>query len=356
MSKGKFLEDLYIPKSIDDMHFHSDTLLKLANMSKDDNIPNLILYGPEGSGKKTIINMFLEMIYDSSVRNIKEDIITVSKPSAPEKTKKSGTISKSKAIQVIVPHSNYHIVIELAKNASDKYMIQGVIKKYSVHKPMEIYNIKRVFKTIVIPNADELPEQTQKFLRRTMEKYSKTCRYILCCKRLSGLIKPIQSRCYIMAIPRPQNMEIKNFVKFLSKSEKIEISKDKIKEIVKKADGNIKKSIQLLEFHQHGITDTKNSYEQLVEEIVNILLQAKIENITKVKDMLYHMMITNFTCAKILSDVILALIEKIKDNSVKEKIMFRTSIDISNLTSCRRHINHLMSCMIYITAILMDTK
>src|SRR6185437_17180649 len=108
-----------------------------------------------------------------------------------EKTKKSGTISKSKSVQVQVKKSNYHIVIEPTK-ISDKNIIQGIIKKFSVGKPIsqDVCDIKRSFKTVVILNTDELTYQTQAFLRRTMEQYSKTCRFILCCNNLSKINPP----------------------------------------------------------------------------------------------------------------------------------------------------------------------
>ena len=56
-----FFIDKYAPKSIEDAYFHKDELNKLKIMSKDESIPHIIFYGPEGSGKKTTINMFLEM-------------------------------------------------------------------------------------------------------------------------------------------------------------------------------------------------------------------------------------------------------------------------------------------------------
>ena len=51
-----FLIDKYAPKTIKDSIFHKDLLDFLSFISKDESIPHMIFYGPEGSGKKRIIS------------------------------------------------------------------------------------------------------------------------------------------------------------------------------------------------------------------------------------------------------------------------------------------------------------
>ena len=72
-----FFIDKYKPLQIKDIIYHKDIMDKLANISKDDSIPHIIFYGPESSGKKTLVRLFLELIYDKSVHKIANTKYTV---------------------------------------------------------------------------------------------------------------------------------------------------------------------------------------------------------------------------------------------------------------------------------------
>ncbi len=338
-----FLGDKYFPKSLKDMYFHLSILKQLAHISIDSCAPSIIFSGTESVGKKTLTNMYLEMVYDSSVHTITEETFTINKVGATDKTKKSGHISKSKQMQVTVKRSNYHIIIEPTRNNSDKTIIQGIIKKYSFCKPLNVSNVQRVFKTVVILNADELTLSTQAFLRRTMEKYTKTCRYVLCCRNLSKIIKPIQSRCYKIAVPKPARKEMLSFIFDISIKENIKIGYKQLDKILNMADGNIDKGINLLELYQHKITNMKTSYDELVDKTVDLLLEKKITtNYPTIKNNLYHMMITNFACPVILHDIVDAMLEKIKSKNSKVRIIKQAAKNMHNLCSCRRPIYHLL--------------
>ena len=67
-----FLIDKYRPCKKEDSEFHNDVLDMLEIMSKDSAIPHLILYGPDGSGKRTIINIFLEMLFGEDIKHTKD--------------------------------------------------------------------------------------------------------------------------------------------------------------------------------------------------------------------------------------------------------------------------------------------
>ena len=86
----EFLVDKYIPSNVSDIidpvyehyynltgknntdwkyqspskcYFHKQILEKLKIISSDDCMPHIIFYGNPGTGKKTLINLFLEMIF-----------------------------------------------------------------------------------------------------------------------------------------------------------------------------------------------------------------------------------------------------------------------------------------------------
>ena len=41
-----------------------------------------------------------------------------------------------------------------------------------------------------------------------MEKYNKTCKFILCCNNINKFIEPIKSRCLSIKIPRPSKNDL----------------------------------------------------------------------------------------------------------------------------------------------------
>jgi len=162
-----FFVNKYAPKTENDILFHKKEINTLKRMSNDNSIPHLIFSGPEGSGKKTLINLFLEMMYDKSVHKLSDATYVV-------------TGSGNSSNDVIIKQSNYHIIIEPYNNNFDRYLIQDVVKEYAKKVPLnQFIKSKKTFKIILINNVDNLPYYAQTSLRRTMEKYSGTCRFIM---------------------------------------------------------------------------------------------------------------------------------------------------------------------------------
>jgi replication factor C subunit 3/5 len=190
-----FFIDKYAPKSANDSKLHKDILKLLDFISKDDSIPHLIFYGNDGVGKRRIIKLFLEMLYGDGVNNIEENMYIV-----------SGSGNKVK--EVLVKQSDFHIMIEPVDNNFDKYLIQDVVKEYAKRIQINLFKSKKIFKSVMINNLDNLSYYAQTSLRRTMEKYSGTCRFIMWCKSLSKVIEPLKSRCICIRIGAPTNDEL----------------------------------------------------------------------------------------------------------------------------------------------------
>lgn len=234
-----FLIDKYTPKSIDEVTFHRELYELLESFSRDESIPHLIFYGPEGSGKRTLIKIFLEMLFDETINDTTDVAYNV-------------VGSGNKPSDEIIKQSNYHIVLEPKGTNFDRYLIHDVVKLYAKRLSLGIFKTKRPFKLVLINNADNLSNNAQYSLRRTMEIYSDKCRFIMWCKSLSKIIKPLRSRCKCLSVPAPNDDELMLYTLCIAKRENINVSVTKFNHIVTMSDGNIKSALWYLELYKNN--------------------------------------------------------------------------------------------------------
>jgi replication factor C subunit 3/5 len=335
------LIDKYRPISQEEMFFHKDLVDLLSVMSKDEAIPHIIFYGPDGSGKKTIIRLFLELLFDKSVHKVRDTSYKV-------------VGSGNKITIEKVKQSNYHIVIDPKNNNFDRYLIHDIVKEYAKRRSLNIFKTKRAFKVVLINNLDGMSYYAQTALRRTMERYNDKCRFIMWCKSLSKVINPLQSRCICLRVPSPNNLELFQYIFKISVYEKILLELNQYAEIVARSEGNIKKALWDLEFYRFNY-DFDTDYCESLDKIVVLILELKIENVIKIRDIINNLTITNFDGATIMSDLIDALCvsDKISDSS-KQQIVYESAEIEYQLVKGRRHIIQFDALITSVMRILYD--
>jgi replication factor C subunit 3/5 len=330
-----FLVDEYRPTDKDESHFHKKILDMLEIMSKDEAIPHIIFYGPEGGGKKTMINIFLRMLFGPYVHNTKEvsyNIIGSGGKKTEEKLKQS----------------NYHIIINPKNNNYDRYLLRDVVKEYAKRRSLNsIFEKNKQFKLVLINNLDNLSFCTQAALRRTMERYNDKCRFIMCCKSLSKVIEPLQSRCVCIRVPSPRDDEIFEYILKISLKENIELNLEEYSNIVDKANGNIKLALWALQFKKFG-DGMDTEYTKSLYKLVNLFLQGELYNVSKIRNIFFDLMITNYSGITILKDLLNVLYKenKINDDSRQKLVQKSAEVDYGLLKG-RREIIHLDNFSIY---------
>ena len=213
----------YRPSTLDDVVGQQNATKRLKSYVKAGNMPHLLFSGPAGVGKTTSAIALARDMFGENWRN------------------------------------NFY---EL--NASDERGIDVVrvnIKEYARTAPFG----GAPFKIIFLDEADALTSDAQAALRRTMEKYSSTCRFVLSCNYSSKIIDPIQSRCAIFRFTRPSEDDVASYLDRIVKGEKIDIDGDALRQIILVSEGDVRKAVNTLQvaasFADSGKIDLQKIYE-----------------------------------------------------------------------------------------------
>lgn len=327
-----FLFEKYRPSHVNDFMFNKDIMEQLMHISSNENIPHTIISGPPGGGKKTIVKFFLESLYDSDVNNLTKRKYNI-----------SGSSSKK---EIEIMQSNYHIVIEPTNTNHDRYILQEIIKQYALHKQFNIFKTKRKFKTIVIYNIDNLANNSQAALRRTMEIYAKTCRFVMVCNNLSKIFDPLRSRCRIFCVPLPSIKSISSVITNIAIMENISLSNEDKKQILDNCNNNLKTAIWAVELkclNNESIMTLDEVFNDVVTLILSCHEETKIVEVfdKKIRTHIYNILITNIKGSEIITTLMDLLIKKIDDDTTNARIIQAASEAEYNLIHGRRDIIHI---------------
>ncbi len=225
----------YRPKRLKEVVSQEDIIERLEAFVKNNNLPNMLFAGPAGVGKTTCALAIAHELYGEGWKQ------------------------------------NY-----LETNASDERGIDTIrhkIKDFARTRP--IGNVS--FKIAVLDEADALTPEAQQALRRTMENYTNTCRFILIANYSSRIIDPIQSRCAVFRFTGIDQEKSKKHLKEVAKKEKLNIEDEALDAILYLAEGDMRRSINLL---QSAAALGKKITEKTVYDVA---VQAKP---TDIKEML----------------------------------------------------------------------
>lgn len=202
------------PKKLEDLKFQEDILNTINKSINNRNFPHLLFYGPPGSGKTTCALAICLKLYGPKM--MRSRVLELN-------------ASDERGIKV---------VREKVKNYA-KLALSIPPKKYNYPCPK--------FKIIILDEADAMTTDSQFALRRIIEKYSATTRFILTCNYISKIVSPILSRCIGFQF---RALDINAAFKILNEiitKEDIKIKKDAVKEIYKLCNGDMRLSINLLQ-------------------------------------------------------------------------------------------------------------
>ena len=173
----------------------------------------------------------------------------------------------------------------LELNASDERGIDTVrtkVKDYARTRPIRDVP----YKLILLDESDALTHDAQHALRRTMEMYTHTARFILDCNYSSRIIEPIQSRCAVFRFRRLAEKDIATMLKRIARAEKLTLDEDGIKAIIYVSEGDMRRAINVLQAAAtlkrkvdekviYGVSSAARPEE--VKEMLTLALAGKFE-------------------------------------------------------------------------------
>ncbi|KAH9784667.1 Replication factor C subunit 3 [Citrus sinensis] len=213
----------------------TSALALLSLRVTEQDCPHLLFYGPPGSGKKTLIMALLRQVFGPGAEKVKVE----------NKTWKIDAGSRNIDLELTTLSSANHVELSPSDAGfQDRYVVREVIKEMAKNRPIDTKG-KRGFKVLVLNEVDKLSREAQHSLRRTMEKYSASCRLILCCNSSSKVTEAIRSRCLNIRINSPTEEQVRGklYELLLNCVPPVVVLKRLLYELLKRLDAEIKHEV-----------------------------------------------------------------------------------------------------------------
>jgi DNA polymerase III delta prime subunit len=158
-SNHSLLVEKYRPNKLENYVGNENIKKSISSYLKQNDIQNLIFYGPAGTGKTTLAKII--------IKNLDCDSLYI--------------------------------------NASDERGIETIRDK--VQSFASVASFKPI-KIVILDEADFLTIQAQASLRNIIETFSRTTRFIMTCNFVERIIDPLQSRCQVLKIVPPSKKDV----------------------------------------------------------------------------------------------------------------------------------------------------
>jgi replication factor C small subunit len=215
----------YRPKLLEDIVGHDEIIRRLKGFTKEKTLPNLLLWGPKGSGKTSLVYALAQELFGDY-----ENLMHIECSDFIDQRKK--WLKEDKRFKFFYDDQKSAITI-----------FKEMIKEYAALSPLN-----EPFKLLYLSNADVLPEYLQQALRRVMERSSKTCRFIFSTTKSTGVIPAIRSRSLNLRFaPLDKSDALDRLIKSIAEKEGITITECGLQTLKENARGDAGAAIIMLE-------------------------------------------------------------------------------------------------------------
>jgi replication factor C subunit 3/5 len=200
----------YRAKTFSDIINHDDDIKAIKNLIDNKSLTNMLFYGPPGTGKTSLVLAIARYLYG--------------------------------------PDSYKKYIIEI--NASSDRGIDTIKTTIKDFVKIKFDNIKLV----ILDEIDSMTHDAQGALRGIIEEYSIYNRFFLICNNIEKIIPALISRCLPIKFTTPISSIIKEKIKIIIETEKINISDDAI-DILIGLDKDLRQIINYLQGIHNLYTD-----------------------------------------------------------------------------------------------------
>ncbi len=219
----------YRPRDLSEILGQDAIVERFISWATAGTVPHLLLTGPHGTGKSVAVECLARRLYG----DLWEENTTVLQTGALFQEGKAYLESEERFAHIY------------QKDASLITNFKYIVKWYASLKPLDAD-----FKLMVFEEASDLTFEAQQALRRIMEQFSRTCRFLYTTTNPSAIIPAISSRCFPLTfspIPAPAILSRLAQIRAAENIPRTRITDDDLELVVRSADGDLRKAIMLLQ-------------------------------------------------------------------------------------------------------------
>ena len=277
----------FIPNKLDDFIYNHNIAqrLKIYNVNY---LENLIFYGQNNAGKRTLISGLLNHLSNNNIKRILRTHTL--------------KINNTK-VDINFVESAYHFEINLYEYGHyDKHIICEFVKYILSFK--NINNL--TYKIIVLHYFDKVSHVAQLALRRIIEKSASSGRFILCCENINRIDKPLLSRFIYIRVPKPKIQHMKNYIEITLKKHKKNYSDELINTIITFSGKCIYKINLIIQHYidNNQIDDNIINENNILLPIVNEINKPNLTSMLTIRKIIYKYLLLNFTPRKIFYSIL----------------------------------------------------